>query len=135
MTSTNTAHLAGEFLVAGELSRRGYPIAITMGNAKAVDIYAEAKDERIKVDAKASRLKTSWPVKGTSIVRDVFYIFVNLRSVKEVSNNLAPEYFIIKGEEIHAKHLIKTWQTMQGIMYSALNNDEYKERWDKLPQP
>lgn len=66
--ATNTAHLAGE------LSRRGYPIVITMGNAKAVDIYAEAKDERIKVDAKASRLKTSWPIKEASITRDVFYI-------------------------------------------------------------
>ena len=42
MLQKNTTHLAGEFLVAGELSRRGYPVSITMGNAKSVDIYAEA---------------------------------------------------------------------------------------------
>ena len=29
MPSKNTTHLAGEFLVAGELSRRGYPVSIT----------------------------------------------------------------------------------------------------------
>ena len=41
MTTKNIIHLAREFLVAGELSRRGYPVSITMGNAKSVDIYAE----------------------------------------------------------------------------------------------
>ena len=50
MTATNTAHLAGEYLVAGELSRRGYPIAITMGNTKAVDIYAEADLRNIQFE-------------------------------------------------------------------------------------
>ena len=45
MIQKNTTHLAGEFLVAGELSRRGYPVSITMGNAKSVDIYVEAKKE------------------------------------------------------------------------------------------
>jgi len=39
MESKNTTHLAGEFLVAGELARRGYPVSITFGNAKSVDIY------------------------------------------------------------------------------------------------
>jgi len=39
----NTSHLAGEFLVAGELSRRGYPVSITMGNAKSIDILADSE--------------------------------------------------------------------------------------------
>jgi hypothetical protein len=42
MATKNTTHLAGEFLVAGEISRRGYPVSITVGNAKSVDIYAES---------------------------------------------------------------------------------------------
>ena len=32
MADKNTSALAGEFLVAGELSRRGYLVSITMGN-------------------------------------------------------------------------------------------------------
>ncbi len=53
MIDKNTTHLAGEFLVAGELSRRGYPVAITFGNAKSVDIYATTQQGEIKIDAKA----------------------------------------------------------------------------------
>ena len=30
VATKNTTILAGEFLVAGELSRRGYPVSITM---------------------------------------------------------------------------------------------------------
>lgn len=57
MKEKNTSHLAGEFLVAGELARRGYPVSITMGNAKSVDIYADSKAGPIKIDAKAGRAK------------------------------------------------------------------------------
>jgi hypothetical protein len=53
----NTTHLAGEFLVAGELSRREYPVSITFGNAKTIDIYITTKNEDITVDAKAGRTK------------------------------------------------------------------------------
>lgn len=136
MPISNTAHLAGEFLVAGELSRRGYPVSITMGNAKSVDIYAEAEKTIIKIDAKASRLKTSWPIFEKFVHNDVFYIFVNLRTAKEVDEGLTPRYFIVKGEEILSNKLVKTnWKNMQGILYSTLNTKEYKERWDKLPSP
>jgi hypothetical protein len=40
MPDKNNSALAGEFLVAGELSRRGYSVSITMGKAKAIDIFA-----------------------------------------------------------------------------------------------
>ena len=38
----NCTHLAGEYFVAAELSKRGYSIGITMGNAKAIDVIAVA---------------------------------------------------------------------------------------------
>ena len=62
MANKNTTHLSGEFLVAGELSRRGYPVSITMGNAKSVDIYAESSAGVLKIDAKAGRAKGNWPI-------------------------------------------------------------------------
>lgn len=136
MSISNTSHLAGEFLVAGELSRRGYPVSITIGNAKSVDIYAEAKQSVIRIDAKASRFKTSWPISEKSVRSEIFYIFVNLRTAKEVDKKLPPEYFIVKGKEILSNKLVNTnWKDMQGILYSTLNTEEYKERWDKLPSP
>ena len=143
MASKNTAALAGEFLVAGELSRRGYPVAITMGNAKAIDIYATAQNEvTIRVDVKASRYKTSWPV--GRVEESLYYIFVSLQTEDETSKNAPPVYFIISGKEILDKKLLTEWKSMSGIKYTALNTKttrddkegwDYKERWDKLPPP
>lgn len=130
MADRNTSHLAGEFLVAGELSRRGYPISITIGNAKAVDIHADTKEKgTIKVEAKAGRTKGNFPIKRSSVEKNQYYIFVYLQT--EVSE--PPEYFVARGDEILSKNLIKTWKTRQGIPYKSLNTEEYKGRWDKLP--
>ena len=112
MASKNTSHLAGEFLVAGELSRRGYPVSITMGNAKAVDIYAEIgeRDEKgevkaIKIDAKAAQKTRSWPV--GKIDETIYYIFVYLQTKNDINKRepTPPQYFVARGEEI--KNLVK----------------------------
>ena len=135
MIDKNTSHLAGEFLVAGELSRRGYPVSITIGNAKSIDIYANARERVIKVDAKAGRGKGNWPIAKNSVNEDVYYIFVYLQGQNKIKNNIAPEYFVISGKEIFSKNLVETWKKRQGIRYSTLNTNNYKERWDKLPPP
>ena len=90
MTDKNTTHLAGEFLVAGELARRGYPVAITFGNAKSIDIYASSKSGDLHIDAKAGRYKGNWPITENNINKDVFYIFVYLQSPKNILNNNSP---------------------------------------------
>ena len=136
MIDKNTSHLAGEFLVAGELSRRGYPVSITIGNAKSIDIYANARERVIKVDAKAGRRKGNWPIAKNSVInKDVYYIFVYLQDENKIKNNIAPEYFVVSGKEIISKNLVKIWGTRRGIRYPTLNTNNYKERWDKLPPP
>jgi hypothetical protein len=60
MPNKNNSALAGEFLVAGELSRRGYSVSITKGKAKAIDIFASTRDgTKIAIDVKTSSYKTS----------------------------------------------------------------------------
>ena len=135
MATKNTTHLAGEFLVAGELSRRGYPISITMGNAKSVDIYAESSAGVLKIDAKAGRAKGNWPIAKNAVKEDVHYVFVHLQTDKMIKNNVPPEYFVASGEEIISKDLIDTWETREGVRYKTLNTDRYKGKWDKLPPP
>ena len=123
MIEKNTTHLAGEFLVAGELARRGYSVSITMGNAKSVDIYAESQKCVLKIDAKAGRAKGNWPINKEQVEQDVFYIFVHLGTAKQIKNNANPEYFIVSGREIKNRNLIDTWKTRQGIRYSTLADD------------
>ena len=127
----NTSHLAGEFLVAGELARRGFPVSITFGNAKSVDIYADVpKKGIVKVNAKAGRAKGNWPITQKSVEADLYYIFVFLQTKRNFDK--PPEYFIVKGEEIRKKMLIEKWESREGIRYKTLNHSNYKGRWDNL---
>jgi hypothetical protein len=127
----NTSYLAGEFLVAGELARRGYPVSITMGRAKSVDIYVDTQQGGIAVDTKASRYKTDWPIRKDVVKENQFYVFLYLGTKEQIKEDKSPEYFIVKGADI--KSLIKTWGEMQGIRYADLT--DFKDRWDKLPPP
>ena len=133
MMTRNTTHLAGEFLVAGELSRRGYPVSITMGNAKSVDIYAEGPNGvPLKVDAKAGRTKTNWPISERSVRDDVYYVFVYLGADDQIHSCQSPEYFVATGRELIKNGLISNWESRQGVCYRGLNNSDYIKRWDKL---
>src|SRR5438094_102974 len=60
----NSTHLAGEYFVAAELYRRGYSVAMTLGNAKAIDLFAERGARTVNVQVKAIRNKRSigWPI-------------------------------------------------------------------------
>lgn len=133
---THTGHLAGEFLVAGELSRRRYPVSITMGRAKSVDIYADSRDGTFRVNVKAIRNKSDWPTREDADP-NVYYIFVYLGSAEQTPKKKPskPEYFVVRGEEIKDRGLVTTFGRMQGIKYAKLNSDDYSERWDKLPPP
>jgi hypothetical protein len=128
----NTSHLAGEFLVAGELARRGFPVSLTFGNAKAVDIYVDiSKKGIIKVNAKAGRSKGNWPITAGSVEDELYYIFVFLQTKRNFDKK-QPEYFIVAGDEINGKRLIEKWKSREGIRYKTLNHIDYKGRWDKL---
>ena len=93
---------------AGELSKRGYPISITMGNAKSVDIYAESSAGVLKIDAKAGRAKGNWPIAKNTVKEDVHYVFVHLQTDKMIKNNVNPEYSVVSGKKILPEGLIDT---------------------------
>ena len=135
MVTKNTTYLAGELLVAGELSRRGYPVSITTGNSNSVDIYAESANGVLKIDAITGRRKGNWPINRKNVQDDVYYVFVHLRSEKQIKNSLPPEYFIVSGAEIISGGLIKTRGIRQGIRYQSLNTKAFRENWSKLPRP
>ena len=96
----NSSHLAGEYFVAAELYRRGYSVALTLGNAKAIDLFAEHDSRTVNVQVKAIARKKNigWPVTQDSIVPGVMYVFVCLNEPPD-----APTYFIATAEEARLK--------------------------------
>lgn len=97
-----------------------------------MDIYADVHNGTIRVDAKAGRGKTNFPLEEKSVKGEVFYIFVYLQTPNKIKDNVAPEYFVVPGKDIISKKLVYGWRTRHGIKYSTLKK-EYKDRWDLLP--
>ena len=128
----NTTRLAGEFLVAGELSRRGIPVSITIGNAKSIDIIASTAMGDIKIETKAGRTKSNWPISKELVAEDSFYIFVYLKTANQIEKNMPPEYYIVPGFDLIENNLIAGKDGKQSVKYSDLDDVKYRNRWDKL---
>lgn len=104
--------IAGEYLVAGELSRRGIIASITLRNTRGIDIVATNKDasKSIGIQVKASSgSQRSWILnkKGEDFYSDtLFYVFVNLKGSDE-----RPDFFIVPSKIVadHIKHGHADW--------------------------
>ena len=126
--SPNNTGLSGEYFVAAELYRRGWSVGMTIGNAKAIDLFAEKGDRIIPIQVKAiyKRKNVGWPMMQDKVKKDCFYIFVNLNADKMDR----PDYFICTGQEAFEK--VKQYATRGIIDLSTLNSDEFKNNWGKL---
>ena len=103
------AGVAGEYLVAGELSRRGWIASITLRNTRGVDILATRLDldRSVGIQVKTSqRSAADWLLnsKAESLLDDgLFYVFVRL-------NGLGSPKFHIVPSEVVAEHTQRTHQ-------------------------
>jgi hypothetical protein len=123
----NSSHLSGEYFVAAELYRRDYSVAITLGNAKAIDLFAERNARTVNVQVKAIRDKKSvgWPIMKDKIKDNVIYVFVCLNAP-----NTPPDYYICTPKEARAK--AKQYKTRGIVDLARLKSDDYLGRWDKI---
>ena len=137
--------IAGEYLVAGELSRRGYVASITLRNTRGIDIVATNKDasKSVGVQVKASSgSQRNWILnkKGEDFYSDtLFYVFVNLKELDERS-----DFFIVPSKVVadfikfgHAewlKALSRNGQPHRDTTMRQYSDKEgnYLERWDLL---
>jgi len=89
--------LAGEYFVAAELLKRGYQVAMTMGNAKAVDLMVQVPATRrmSSVEVKTLRHPNCFAIKLAAITEDLIYVFVILHD-----EGTHPEFFVLRGTEI-----------------------------------
>ncbi len=123
----NSSHLAGEYFVAAELFRRGYSVALTLGNAKAIDMFAERDKKVVNVQVKAiaRRRHVGWPIMHDAVEDGVMYVFVCLNQPPD-----APSYFIATAEEARAK--VKQYSVRGIIDLTSLRSNEFTDRWDKI---
>lgn len=126
--SPNNTGLSGEYFVAAELYRRGWSVGMTIGNAKAVDLFAEKDDVIVPVQVKSiyKKKNVGWPMMKDKVKEGCIYVFVNLNG--DTMNG--PDYFVCTSEEAYKK--VKQYTTRGIIDLSTLNNEDFRNRWDKL---
>ena len=139
------AGVAGEYFVAGELSRRGHIASISLRNTRGIDIIATNKEasRSITIQCKTNQLtRKVWILneKSENFVSDAhFYVFVALGGVLE-----RPSYHVVPSHDVaaHTSAGHRQWlQTLGRAGRQHVDNpvrkfsdldDEYLERWDLL---
>lgn len=120
----NNTGLAGEYFVAAGLCRRGRSVGMTVGNAKAIDLFAESEGKIISIQVKSiyKKKNVGWPIMKDQVRPDCFYIFV----VNNGDTMEPPDYFIGHAEEIQP--LIKQYATRGIPDRSSVNNAGFINR-------
>lgn len=119
-------HLAGEYFVAAELSKRGFNVAMTVGNAKKVDLIIEDDEVTLPVQVKAIALKkfVGWPIKlGSSYSKNLVFVLVVLGKVDEL-----PRYYVVDGNEV--TKLTKKYKTRAILNITDVKSKE--NNWDLI---
>ena len=118
------SHLAGEYFVAAELYRRGYTVAMTLGNAKSIDLFAESEGRTVNVQVKAiaKRQNVGWPIMRDKVIPGIVYVFVCLNEAPS-----PPSYFIATSEETRKK--VKQYSTRGIVDLTSLRSDDFIDRW------
>lgn len=127
---TNTG-IACEFLAAGELTRRGYNVTLTLGNTKAIDLLIEKDGKLIPVQVKGMQRKSSicWNINLAKIqAHSLMYILVNLNADKLEEY---PEYFILTEQEV--KQYFKPTNSGRDYLdYNLAKRLNFQNRWEKF---
>ena len=88
--------VAGEYFVAGELSRLGYIASITLRNTRGIDILASntTATRQVAIQVKTNQgSKPEWVLSKAAesfYADNLFYVFVNLKSSEE-----RPDFYIV----------------------------------------
>ena len=133
----NQTGIAGEFYVAGELSRLGYNVTVTFGNTKSVDLLIQKDQAVFAIQVKAIQATKSicWNIDKTKVLAGHFYVLVNLHVDHP---EMKPEFFVLTGDEVKTmfKDTPKAGEKRAYLDYKALLKlPAYKDRWDIFGHP
>jgi hypothetical protein len=129
--------MAGEFLTAGKLFKRGYQTGVTLGNAKAIDLIAHnpKTGRTLIVQVKTLRHKNCFDLRKDEVKPEHIFVFVFLHDFVD-----SEEFFILGGQTL-LSDVNHFWGTSYarakpcshpGINYGPLR--QYKDNWDIFDQ-
>jgi hypothetical protein len=131
MNKREISHWSGQFFAAAELTRRGYRVSFTLGNAPSTDIVAvSARGYQFKIEVKTVRkYGRSWPVKDVPKESDLYYVLVVSRPRDGFPQ---PMYWVLTAREVQ---IILRKRERDGTNPCILKGDISQKEggWEKLP--
>lgn len=132
--SNHATGMAGEFFVMERLFRLGYEPALTLGNAKSIDILVykpdDGKMKRISVKAVRSG-SGKWGIgkEDFSGAKDLVFVFLRYRDFDDPASN--PDVWVIPAPD--ADLLKQNWLGGTSAIYSGKKNmldlEVFKSAW------
>ena len=91
---------ATQFYAAAELTRRGYLVSLTFGNAPVADLLVVSPNNiHFMVDVKGQSTKNFWLIQRRETFDNLYYILIYLpKKILE-----PPKYYLLSGEEMMNK--------------------------------
>ena len=124
MKLPNDSAMAGEFHVMEALYRLGHQPALTLGNAKTVDILVHLQSGKtVRISVKTVRGGGKWGVgmDDLSQQRDLFFVFLRYSNFNDVTTQ--PDAFIVPAAEVEKRK--EPWFDSFAVYYS---NEERRKR-------
>lgn len=132
-TKSQLTGMTGVYLVASQLSRRGFIVSPTSRSAQGVDLLASTPNGKrtLAIEVKSNaRMFNFWLLgkraKETAY-KDLFYVLVNIREDSE-------EYFVVPSKVVAKKMTTKT-RASQGSIWRFIDKKEverYRGTWEVL---
>ena len=140
--------VAGEYFVAGELSRRGYVASITLRNTRGIDILASNADatRTVAIQVKTRQdTGTAWVLSqkqeelpDSGEAQQLFYVFVSLNGAGAPSYHVVPRAVVAKFiRSNHAQWLATPGMKGQAHKDSSMrkfvdSKGTYRDAWHLL---
>ena len=134
---------AAQFAVASELCKRGYEVALTMGNHPTKDLMVVSPNGvAFFIDVKGLYKRNFWAVRQKKETDDAFYVFAFvltgeknryfILSQRDVNAGIQHEHSQAEGRAL-AKGRDKNWvDRFPGITWAYAST--FEDRWDNLPE-
>lgn len=140
MSKKNTRYQtqwSAQFFAAAELTRRGYLVSLTFGNAPISDLLIRSPNgAQFTVDVKGQSNKNFWLIQRREQNPNHYFILVYLP--KNLDN---PRYFVLSSNELMKRreeyretvlHKGRYRDDLGGINWSTAF--DYENRWNNLPE-
>ena len=126
----NNVGLSAEYFVASELLRREFNIAVTLGNTKNIDLFAERNNKSFVIQVKgASSRKSGFRINPKKVNPKHWYILVNMNT-KDLM--ISPECAVLKGSEVLKNFRREIEIIDNAVPMSIMKVSRFYNNWSRI---